>query len=227
MAASISQNQIKSYSRSSPLPPGRRRRVPADAAFVAALQQQDLAGWKSTASELRVVDNVLTASGPNAGELYTPRDDYGDFHLRVEARISDVGMSNIAIRYPYDPEQLEKTRVGGNMVRLNGQPNNIIRTGSYMVYEQVGVRNFLAKEQLMTAGQWFNLEIIAQGNEVTTRINGRDAVSFANPKTLLNTGRIVLGFPDFGQQIVVEYRKIEIKEIKRIASPPAAAAAPA
>jgi hypothetical protein len=205
-----------------PAPAAGAAPFPPDAAFTSLFNGKDLTGWKNSKpgpGNWRVIDGVLTGAGPNMGDLYTPRDDYADFHLRVEARINDAGLTNIAFRYPYDPEQSDRIRSGGYTTRINGRPNDFVKTGTFMVFEEVGVRNLLAKEQLMIAGQWFNLEIFAQGNQVTTRINGRDAVSFMNPKTHLNTGRIVLGFSDTNQPVLVEYRKIEIKTIKAVAMP--------
>lgn len=205
------------------LPPGAGAApFPADAAFTALFNGKDLTNWKVTKhhpGNWRVVNGVLTGFGPTMGELASNRDDYGDFHLRMEVRINDVGQTNVAFRYPFDPDQLEKPRGAGYMTRINGRPDEFIKTGTYMVHEEVGSRNLIAKEQLMTANQWFNFEVIAIGNQVTTRINGRDAVNFMNPKTHLNTGRIVLGFTDFNKAVVVEYRKIEMRTIKAIPLP--------
>ena len=152
--------------------------------------------------------------------LYTPRDDYGDFHLRVEARINNDGFSSLAFRYPFGPAELEKLRIGGYAVRVNGRPGDLSKTGSLMVFEKVGMRHLVVKEPMVQAGQWFNLEIFAKGNLVVTKLNGQQAISYVNPKTHLMGGRIVLEAIATNRQTVVEYRKIEIKEFKAVAAPP-------
>ena len=201
-----------------PLPP-----LVAAEGFVPLFNGKDLTGWKSSGPQPRdwqVIDGVLTGSGPNLKMLYTPRDDYGDFHLRVEARYNVDALSSLAFRYPYGPAELEKLRIGGYAVRLNGRPEDFSKTGSLMVYEKVGMRHLVNKEPLVQAGQWFNLEIIAKGNLVTTIVNGKEVINYLNPKTHLMGGRIVLEANPTNRPTTLEYRRIDIKEFKAVAAPP-------
>ena len=190
--------------------------------FVPLFNGKDLAGWKSGGPQPRdwqVNNGVLTGSGPNLKMLYMPRDDYGDFHLRAEVRINDDGFSSLAFRYPYGPAEIEKLQIGGYAVRVNGQANDLSKTGSLMVYEKIGMRHVVPKQPLVAAGQWFNLEIIARGNLVITKLNGQQPIGFLNPKTHLMGGRIILEANATNRQTVVEYRKIEIKEFKAVPAP--------
>src|SRR5262249_50446214 len=70
--------------------------------FVALFNGKDMAGWREPAGQLamwKVVDGVLTGTAAgNVGNLFTERDDYGDFHLRAEARVSDGGNGGVYFR---------------------------------------------------------------------------------------------------------------------------------
>ncbi len=196
---------------------------PAADGFVPLFNGKDLTGWKSAEGQPRdwkVQGGILTGVGGHLNMLYTPRDDYTDFHLRAEARINDDGFSSIAFRYRYGPVDLDKQRIAGYGVRLNGRVNDVSKTGSLMAYEQVGMRHLVVKEPLAQPGQWFNLEIIARGNLITTKVNGETAIHYLNPKTDLTSGRIVLEANTTNRKTVVEYRKIEIKELRPVAAAP-------
>src|ERR1035438_10152806 len=66
---------------------------PVEEGFVSLFNGKDLTGWKINGREnWRVVNGVLTGSqGANLRSIATPRDDYGDFHLRLEARLNEDG----------------------------------------------------------------------------------------------------------------------------------------
>jgi hypothetical protein len=197
---------------------------PVAEGFVPHFNGKDLTGWKMAEGKPRdwkVQDGILTGVGGNLNMLYSTRDDFADFHLRAEARINDDGFSSLMFRYPHGALELDMSRLGGYGVRLAGRADEVSKTGSLMAYEKVGMRHLVVKEVMAPPGQWFNLEIIAKGNLVTTKVNGQTAISFVNPKTDLTAGRIVLEANSTNRKTVVEYRKIEIKEFK-----PAAAAPP-
>ena len=194
-----------------------------DKDFVPLFNGKDLTGWKQGDNRQRdwkVIDGILTGAGPDLHSLYTPRDDYGDFHLRAEVRINDAGDSHILFRSPYGPAEIDSIKSGGYLVRLNANPNVITKAGSLMVIEKVGVRNLFVKEPMVRPGQWYNVEVIAQGNQVLTKVNGQEAINFLNPKTDLMGGRLILTAANlFNGNTLVEYRKIEIKEFKAVPPP--------
>ena len=68
---------------------------PPATSFVPLFNGKDKTGWKTHPSQKgnwRVVNGVLTGSGPATTHLYTVRGDYRSFHLRVESRINDGGV---------------------------------------------------------------------------------------------------------------------------------------
>jgi len=66
-------------------------------------------------------------------------------------------------------------------------------------------------DRLARADEWFTLEIIAQGNHIITKVNGRETVSCSDTQGKYAAGHLALAvaFP----QTVVQFRKIEIREL--------------
>ena len=60
--------------------------------FVSLFNGKELIGWKTFVDQKtnwKITKGILIGSGANTGHIFTPRGDYKNFHLRVEARISD------------------------------------------------------------------------------------------------------------------------------------------
>src|SRR5207248_215904 len=75
-------------------PVGIRAEEEEDAGFSPLFNGKNLDGWKphdKLPGNWRVENGVLIGSGPTCGFLYTKRDDYKNFHLRVQARIKEAG----------------------------------------------------------------------------------------------------------------------------------------
>ena len=120
-----------------------------DAAFVPLFNGKDLTGWKSAnrpGSDWRVVNGVLTGTGTKLRELYTRRDDYGDFHLRAEVRIDESGMGKFCVRYPHAENQIENLKTGGYMVLINGR-QDVYKTGLFFDPKYFGKRSWHGYER--------------------------------------------------------------------------------
>jgi hypothetical protein len=185
--------------------------------FVPLFNGKNLAGWESHGNQKgdwQVLNGVLTGNGPFLKMLATTRDDYADLHLRMETRINADASGSVMFRYPHGPAQIAKLDLGGYAVRLFGKVNDLGKTGQLIAYEKIGSRQIAVKQALAKPNDWFLLEVIAQGDNITTLVNGTEAVKFKNPKTDIKTGRIVLEANSTANKTVVEFRKIEVKEFK-------------
>ncbi|HZZ81121.1 MAG TPA: family 16 glycoside hydrolase, partial [Gemmataceae bacterium] len=199
---------------------------PAAADFAPLFNGKDLDGWKSNrVVGWRVFNGLLVGVGNDIGELYTQRSDYGDFHLRVEGRINASANSMIMFRYPFGADELARSTMGGYAAVITGREADAQKTGSLHFFDGAAPRSFPARVQLIQPGQWFTLDAIAVGNQVTIRVNGVTTATYKNPKDTFLGGRIVLGFGDTNKKTLIEYRKIEIKEFKAVAAPPPPAVA--
>ncbi len=88
------------------LPSAAPKTADAQNGFVPLFNGKDLTGWKTHPSQpgnWRVEDGVLIGSGADRSHLYSARDDFKDFHLRVVARVNDGGKTGVYFRAPFGP----------------------------------------------------------------------------------------------------------------------------
>jgi len=194
------------------LPPPK----PDSESFVPLFNGKDLTGWKthpSQAGNWRVANGILTGSGPATSHLYSERGDYKDFHLRAEARINDGGHGGVFFRTASDPvAPVDKpTLPAGYMAVIDStfqlNPN---KTGS--LYARGPGYLVTVRESPAPAGEWFTLEVIAEGSHFVVKVNGKTTADYTDPKRTYTAGSITL--EQFWQQTAIEFRKIEIKELK-------------
>jgi WD40 repeat protein len=172
---------------------------PPDAGFVPLFNGKDLTGWESfpgDKSRWEIKDGILT-SGGGRGDLFSKRGDYENFHLRAEVKINDGGNSGIYFRSLF--------RGGfppGYEAQINATHPDPQKTGS--LYNIVKVL-----DQLHKPGAWFTLEVIAEGEHLVILVNGKKVVDVKD--ATYAKGHFALQQHDPGT--VVEFRKIEIKEL--------------
>ncbi len=190
----------------SPLPdrPAGTEAGSAVPGWISLFNGKDLAGWKTHPDQpgtWRVKDGVLMASGSPPSNLYSERDDFGDFHLRAEARINHGGNSGVYIRTAYP------LRTGaGYQAQIDTTGEDPNRNGA--IYKGT---KLLAQvlETEVADDRWFLLEFIADGNHLITKVNGKLTAEFTDPENSFTRGHIAL------QQLLpttaVAFRKIEVK----------------
>jgi formylglycine-generating enzyme required for sulfatase activity/serine/threonine protein kinase len=191
--------------------------------FISLFNGRDLSGWKTHPNQpgnWRVESGVLTGSGPDVSHLFTERGDFKDFHLRLEARINKDGISGVFIRSPFvaivpvNQPQWASQGGEGYKVWIDGKDLNFNRTGGLYPAEadnDVGLA-FLDYTKL-APGQWFTLEIVAEENAFSVRMNGIPSSFHTDQKRLFSSGHLVL--QQYNPQTVIEIRRIEIKELNR------------
>jgi serine/threonine protein kinase len=198
---------------------------PAIAGFLPLFNGKDLTGWNAVQSEHVAweVEADGTLSGRNSarrrgrrGFLVTARADYSDFHLRCEAMLSE-GPNSGGIVFRRDPGDLKRGELADYLLFIAGtqQPRaqrGVKVTGSVLVGHENVLADPLAKaiERPVRAGQWFQVDLIAEGPHIQVTINGLPAVDVVDPNARRSSGAI--GFvcrPDS----VVRFRKVEIKEL--------------
>ncbi len=183
---------------------------------------KDLAGRETHPAhkgDWTVRDGLLFATNAWDRPLYSERDDYGDFHLRVEARAGGSGGAVVMVRSAFGPSWPANAPVApyhyGVSVGSTG-PNRQYKTGSLWVGDEsavvaghvepvVGLR-----EAPCPDWEWLTLEVIARGNHLVSKVNGRTAAEYTDPKGRFLRGRVALGDAHDGGS-VVEFRRIEIK----------------
>ena len=166
--------------------------------FTPLFNGKDLKNWtrdKEGFGNWKVADATLSCVGPQ-DYLYTTRDDFDDFHLRVEVKISDKGNSGIYFRAG-KPVMV----TGDYEAQINSTHSDSIRTGS--LYRLIDV-----KGMLVPPDSWFTYDIITKGSRIRLLVNGKESADYTETRPNRPTkGHIVL------QQMAgtVHFRKIEIK----------------
>ena len=183
--------------------------------WVSLFNGRDLTGWKKHPKQPGIwhVDNgVLVGSGPTISHLYTERDDFTDFHLRIEARFNKGGRSGLFFRCPFGP------RLPADDPKWPdgyGALINRISTGGLYpgAGDAVFITNF-GKATPVPFDQWFMLDVIAEGNILASLVNGQTSGYKIAPKNeLYPRGHIAL--QQYTPETAIEFRKIEIKELNR------------
>lgn len=186
--------------------------IPADE-FKSLFNGKDLTGWQTHDSQRgnwRVQDGILVGMSPPISHLYTVRQDFSDFHLRVEARINDGGNSGVYFRSNFGPSRPAAAPLSplGYEAQIYTS-DNINKTGGLFAFGASG-SEFLGNPTQAT--QWFTMEVIAEGKHVVVKVDGRTTYDFVDDQNLQQKGCIAL--QAWREPTVAEFRKIEIKELK-------------
>lgn len=159
-----------------------------------------------------VKDGTLVGSGPHS-HLFTVKDDYADFHYRVEAKINDKGNSGQYFRTEFGPGFPK-----GYEAQINATHTDQIRTGSlYPSFGKLSAEDrakiLVMKDAPHKADEFFVQEVIAEGNHIQIFVNGKKTVDFTDPNNTYKKGCFALQGHDPGT--VVTFKKIEWKPITK------------
>jgi serine/threonine protein kinase len=192
--------------------------------WVQLFNGQDLTGWRKhpeLPGQWKVERGALVGS---AVPSYLFSDGtYENFHLRLEAKINQGGDSSVFLRAPFSLREgrtaAQARPAAGYDVELQQNPAYSAKTGSVADAETAGVPNLLWKNELASltsADEWFTLEIIADGNRIISKVNGTQTADCRDPRSRYDRGHFALQV--YSAQTIVQFRKIEIKELP--ATPP-------
>jgi hypothetical protein len=179
---------------------GKESQVGGQSPFVQLFNGRDMTGWKTHPSRpgnWRVENGVLIGSGQAVGDLYSERGDYGDFHLRVEARFNNVANSGIHFRLPY----------GGHWNQAYGVQIGVANNGELCVTDWGTPR---LAESNVSAFQWFTLDLIADGNHIIVKVGETITADYIDVNHRFDVGHIAFELPN--PETLIEFRKIELRE---------------
>jgi hypothetical protein len=174
---------------------------------------KDLTGWKThpkSPGKWRAEDGILIGSGP-ASHLFSERGDYQNFRYRVEAMINDHGNSGQYFRTQFGPGFPK-----GYEAQINSTHKDPIKTGSlYPAFNPKLPKEqrdkIIVKDVLVKPNEWFTQEVIARGNHIVIKVNGKTTVDFVDENNTYSKGHFALQQHDPGSE--VKFRKIEVIEL--------------
>lgn len=167
---------------------------------------KDLTGWKTHDPDLLktwfVKEGVLYSSGKKASHLFSERDDFENFHYRIEAKISDKGNSGQYFRTKFGPGYPK-----GYEAQINSNFPDPQKTGSLYNFAKI-------TEMLVPPDTWFTQEVIADGNHIQILVNGKKVVDYKDEKNTYTRGHFAIqqhGPSKDGPDVEVALKKIEVK----------------
>jgi uncharacterized protein (TIGR03067 family) len=183
-----------------------------DKGWVQLFNGKDLTGWKAhpkNPGKWRVENGVIVSDGDKVSHLFSERDDYENFHYRIEAKISDKGNSGQYFRAQFGPGYPK-----GYEAQINSTfPPDPQRTGSLYNFAKI-------TEKLVEPDTWFTQEVIAKGNHIQILVNGKKVVDYTDDKNTHTKGHFALqqhsaykGKDGKVVDTVLHVKKIEVKEL--------------
>ncbi len=170
---------------------------------------KDLSGWTAYGTEKWFVEDglLICESGPDKAYGYLATDKhYKNFELNLEFKQEADGNSGVFIR-----STIEGIKVSGWQVEVAPKGKH---TGG--VYESYGrgwlIKPEASKEEVLKEGEWNQMKIVANGDTITSYLNGVEMVTITDAKIGEGEGSVALQIHD-GGGIKVKWRNIEIKKL--------------
>ena len=170
---------------------------------------KDLSGWTPYGTEKWFVEDglLICESGPDKAYGYLATDKhYKNFELNLEFKQEADGNSGVFIR-----STIEGIKVSGWQVEVAPKGKH---TGGF--YESYGrgwlIKPEASKEEVLKEGEWNQMKIVANGDTITSYLNGVEMVTITDAKMGEGKGSVALQIHD-GGGIKVKWRNIEIKEL--------------
>jgi hypothetical protein len=185
--------------------------VKAEDGWVQLFNGDDLTGWKKhpdDKAKWEVVGGTLVGGGPS-GHLLSVRGDYANCHFRIEAKINDKGNSGQYFRATYT-----SGFPPGYEAQINSTSGDPIRTGSLYPDQRASDNErkaMIVRDQLVKPDEWFTQEVIAVGNHIVIKLNGKTTVDFVDERKRYAKGHFAIQQHNEGS--VVSIRKAEVKEL--------------
>ncbi|MBM4072238.1 MAG: DUF1080 domain-containing protein [Planctomycetes bacterium] len=179
-----------------------------DEGWVQLFNGKDLTGWKThpkAPGKWIVEKGILMGRGKNVSHLFSERGDYTDFHYRIEAKISDKGNSGQYFRTQFGPGYPR-----GYEAQINSTFPDPQKTGSLYGFVRI-------TEMLVPADTWFTQEVIAKGNHIVIKVNGKKTVDYKDAKNTHTKGHFAIqqhGPAPGSDESIIMLKKIEVKELK-------------
>jgi hypothetical protein len=185
----------------------------AEKPWVSLFDGTDLSGWKTNGAEKWVVDDGAILGESTAGKYgyLTTEKTYRDFNLRLRFKCETNGNSGVFTRSRITGDS---PKTGPDIVGMQVEVDPTRHTGG--IYESGG-RGWVALptpegERAIKPRDWIDLEILAQGNHFTTRLNGVQIVDFTDPALKYTEGVIGLQLHT-GGGVKIRFKDIYIQEL--------------
>ncbi len=175
--------------------------APAAGEWIEMFDGKSLDGWKASErpENWTVEDGCIVGRGERS-HLFWMKEQCEDCEFMAEVKISDKGNSGMYFRAQFMPGW-----PNGYEAQVNSTHKDWKRTGS--LYNFVNI-----KEQLVPPDTWFTQHIIAKGNHIIIKVNGKTVVDYVDEKSTHTKGYLALQQHDPGS--TVWYRNLKMRHIR-------------
>jgi hypothetical protein len=187
--------------------------------FTSLFDGKTLAGWEGKEEIFRVVEGAITAGSLNANvkqnEFLCTKKDYGDFELRLEAKLVGPG-ENAGI-------QFRSERIPNHHEVIGYQCDMGLAGGKSIwgaLYDESRRKKFLATgddtllQKAVKADGFNHVVIRCEGPRIQLWVNDVATVDYTEAESnIARTGKIALQIHG-GKPAEASYRNIRIKELK-------------
>jgi len=190
--------------------------------FVSLFNGKDLSGWTGDTTSY-VAENgkiVVYPRRGSGGNLYTEKE-YSNFILRFEFKLTPGANNGLGIRAPLSGDA---AYVGMELQILDNTDDRYKDLRPYQFHGSIYGVVPAKRGYLKPVGEWNFEEVIADGRQITVKLNGvtivdADIDKASTPKTMdgkqhpgLKRDKGHIGFLGHGSNL--EFRNIRIKELK-------------
>jgi hypothetical protein len=172
----------------------------ADEGWTSIFDGKTLAGWKANenAESWSVKDGAITGDGEKSHLFWMTRE-FENCEFKADVKISDGGNSGMYFRTAFGPGFPK-----GYEAQVNSTHTDPKRTGSLYNFKNI-------YEQLVPPDTWFSQHIIAQGNHITIKVNGKTVVDYVDDKNTYKKGYLALQQHNKGS--VVMFKNLVVKPL--------------
>jgi hypothetical protein len=161
---------------------------------------KSLQGWKASErpENWKVEDGAITGQGDRS-HLFYMEQECENCEFKAEIKLNKGGNSGMYFRTKFMEGWPD-----GYEAQVNNSHKDWRRTGSLY-------RFFDIKEQLVPDDTWWTQHIIAQGNHIIVKVNGKTVVDYRDEKNTYTKGYLALQQHDPGSR--VQYRNLMMKKL--------------
>ncbi|MBN1361265.1 MAG: DUF1080 domain-containing protein [Sedimentisphaerales bacterium] len=188
--------------------------------FVALFNGVDMTGWTGNTTGYYARDGkIICDPGQGGGNVYTA-EEYGDFILRFEFKLTPGANNGLAIRAPLDGDAAYE---GMELQILDDTAPQYAGLQPYQYHGSIYGVVPARRGHLNPVGQWNSQEVIAKGAHITVKLNGATILDAnieeaSTPETMdyrehpgLKREKGHIGFCGHGDYL--EFRNLRIKPL--------------
>jgi hypothetical protein len=168
--------------------------------WISMFDGKTLQGWKAADNpeSWSAKDGMIVGDGERS-HLFYMLHECENCEFKAEVRINHGGNSGMYFRAKFEPEWPH-----GYEAQVNNTHEDWRRTGSLYGF-------FDIKEQLIPDNTWWTQQVIANGNHIIIKVNGKVVVDYIDAKNTYQKGLLALQQHNKGS--VVEFRNLMMRPL--------------